>query len=165
MQLAKARAALEERQAILDAAEAALAADGAEAAVRSSQVELLWSLEPSMPTKAEAAIMAALLKATHTQAEIAAFVAGAETADIRFEQMGAEFTAPAADWNSKGVVMQSLRRALAPVSFETIDACSDFVRRICRRVPPSQKAVREYMARRPPPSHTHRRERARRQRR
>ena len=94
--MAKARAALEERQQILEAAEAALAASVAGEAMESSDNAPLWSLEPSMPTPAEGAIMAALLHRTHTPTQLAEFVAHVDPAEALFEQLGAEFTAQAA---------------------------------------------------------------------
>jgi len=144
IQLAKARAALEEKLKLLNHVEAELAPAEAPGVV---PVEPLLLLEPAMPSEEEAAFVAGLMAVEHGKhvalawAEEVLGVAGA-----LFDELGAGFTGAAAGWHPKNekVVKQSLC-ALESATPERLSVCAQLVRRVCRRASPPEENMSEYV--------------------
>ena len=143
IQLAKARAALEEKLKLLNHVEAVLAP--AETHGHEPEPEQLL-LEPAMPSETEAAFVATLMVLKYMKpALIRKWRDAASAAGPLYDELGAAFTAQKAGWHRTGDVLLHSDAAIRDADAPALALCAEFIRRICRREPPPQQRMAKYL--------------------
>ena len=142
IELAKARAQLEEKLMVLTYVEYELDGTTSPAAPKP-----LWEIDPALPAKPEAVLAGALVASVlETDAAIQDWADAALEREQLYDELQGAFTGQRAEWHPLKDPVKTSASAFAAVSSTVLRACAELIQRICCVPPPPEAEMRRYLS-------------------